>query len=109
MAWLAYAAEATLGERGSENGIILRDDEHEQGARITLERDGTIAPYTITCGVYGWMMHTRFFGSEAEALADYGPMQDGLSLIMDLIPADDDPAADAKCLKAINDFVLRFP
>ena len=112
MMWQPYEGGATLGERGSEDGIVLRDDEYEQGARICLERDGTNAPFAITCGVYGWMMHTRFFGSEAEALADYGGMQEALSLIVDLIPFADDPDVDAKrrvLIEAINDFVSRFP
>ena len=34
------------------------------GARITLERDCRVAPFAITCGIYGWMMHTRFFSSQ---------------------------------------------
>ncbi|MGO8944401.1 MAG: hypothetical protein ACLQJ7_12095 [Syntrophobacteraceae bacterium] len=110
--WQPYEAGTTLGERGSENGIILSDHEHELGARITLERETRVAPFAITCGVYGWMLHTRFFGSEAEALADYGLMQDGLSLIVDLIPFADDPDVDAKrraLIEAMNDFVSRFP
>lgn len=108
----AYEEGATLGERGSENGIIIRDDEHEQGARITLEREARHAPFVITCGVYGWMLHTRFFGSEAEAVGDYCAMMDGLSLIVEMIPFADDPDVDAKrrvLIGAINDFVSRFP
>jgi hypothetical protein len=35
-------------------------------ARITLERDGH-QPFAITCGSYGWMVHTSFFSGEEEA------------------------------------------
>jgi hypothetical protein len=48
---------------GSEGGTIVLDEEHGLGARITLEKDGAIAPFTITCGIYGWMAHTRFFSN----------------------------------------------
>jgi len=41
---------ATLGQKGSESGVILRDEEHPQEARITLERDTRTAPFAITCG-----------------------------------------------------------
>jgi len=58
-----YAADVL---RGSEGGVIVRDEEHALGARITLETGCGIAPYAITCGIYGWMMHTCFL----EELAD---------------------------------------
>jgi hypothetical protein len=79
MQWIRFNDGASIGQRGSENGVILRDDEHSLGARITLERDGAIAPFSITCGLYGWMVHTRFFSTQQEAEAEYEQMQDGLS------------------------------
>jgi hypothetical protein len=48
-----------IGQKGSEEGIIPRDEEHPQEARIHLERDTRNAPFAITCGIYGCMMHTR--------------------------------------------------
>lgn len=103
---------ATIGQRGSEDGVIVRDDEHEAGARITLERDCTHAPLTITLGIYGWMCHTRFFGVEPEAEAEFTRMQDGLAAILELVPPAEDPEAEAKGRRvadAISDFVERFP
>ena len=100
-----------LAREGPRTESFLVTTSTRLGARITLERE-TRVPFAITCGVYGWMLHTRFFGSEAEALADYGLMQDGLSLIVDLIPFADDPDVDAKrraLIEAMNDFVSRFP
>ena len=50
------------GETGSENGIIIADEEYKNVCRITLERCERY--YAITCGVYGAMVHTVFTDSE---------------------------------------------
>ncbi len=49
------------------------DEEHELGARITLEKVGSFLKghFAITCGIYGWMMHTHFISSTNEALKDF--------------------------------------
>ena len=39
-----------------------------------LSETTNIAPFAITCGIYGWMAHTRFFGSKDEANAEYDKM-----------------------------------
>lgn len=111
MGWHPVDGGATLGQRGSENGVILLDEEHELGARITLERDCNHGiPFAVTCGIYGWFFHTRFLGTEAEA--EFPAMMDGLAAILDTVPRVDDPNADAKCAgvtEAIQEFVSRFP
>jgi hypothetical protein len=71
----------TIGQKGSESGETLRHEEHSLGARITLERNAPIAPWVITCGIYRWMFHTRFFGSEDEAISEYNKMKISLSEI----------------------------
>lgn len=43
---------------GSEDGIIIADEEYKESCRITLERCEMYD--AITCGVYGSMMHTAF-------------------------------------------------
>jgi hypothetical protein len=50
------------GETGSENGIIIADEEYKNACRITLEKCERY--YAITCGVYGAMVHTVFTDSE---------------------------------------------
>ena len=50
------------GETGSENGIIIADEEYKNVCRITLEKCERY--YAITCGVYGAMVHTAFTDSE---------------------------------------------
>ncbi len=112
MAWVFFDGGSTVGQSGSENGVIVQDEEHGLGARITLERDSQHAPFAITCGIYGWMFHTRFFGSEAEAVAEYNRMKDGLDAILATIPHLDDPECDAKGQRvgeAIRVFVEQFP
>jgi hypothetical protein len=108
--WRPFDNGVTVGQPGSEGGVIVRDDEHKAGARATLERDCGSAPWSVTCGVYGWFFHTRFLGSEAEA--EFPAMLDGLAAILGLIPRVDDPEADAKMravCEAISQFVARFP
>ena len=111
MGWRPFDNGVTIGQRGSEDGIILIDEEHELGARITLEREcSNGVPFAVTCGIYGWFFHTRFVGSEAEA--DFAAMKDGLAAILAAIPRVDDPAADAKCVAVsefLQAFVSRFP
>jgi len=47
MSWTDFDSGSSLGTRGSENGIIFRDFEHSSGARVTVERDGDTAPFSI--------------------------------------------------------------
>ncbi len=112
MSWLPLDNGTSIGQTGSEDGVIIRDDEHVDGARITLERDGQTAPYSITCGIYGWMVHTRFFGKETEAQDEFDRMRSELTKIIDRIPLDSDPEADQKSdvvIESISEFVERFP
>ncbi len=80
--WHPFDDGSTLGLPGSEQGITVRDEEHALGARITLERKASVAPFAITCGIYGWMMHTRFFNAEAEAEMQYDLMKNSLSMLL---------------------------
>lgn len=85
----------------------MRDDEHSLGARITLERAGRIAPLSITCGVYGWMVHTRFFATEAEAASQYDRMKNALSNL--LLPLADPNLDTRSFIASINIFVESYP
>jgi hypothetical protein len=109
--WVPFDDGASLGEDGSEGGVILRDDEYRGDARITLERTGQAA-FAITCGVYGWMVHTRFFSTLPEAEREYAAMQPELAAIADSLPFTADPDLDAKMdavSAAIGRFVDEFP
>lgn len=76
--WSAFDGGATLGQQGSEEGVIVQDDEHRLGARITLERDGGAAPFAI-CGLF---VHTAFASEEPEALQKYAAMKERLARII---------------------------
>lgn len=112
MSWRPFEDGTTIGQVGSEGGVMIRDDGHDLGARITLERDCVRAPVAITCGIYGWFFHTRYFGSEAEGATEFGRMAGELATILASIPRVDDPEAHGKCVavcEAIAAFVAHFP
>jgi hypothetical protein len=81
--WHPSESGSTIGQPGSEQGVIVWDEEHSLGARIALERDTQAAPFAITCGIYGWMVHTRFFGSQIEAETQFSLMKNPLSALLE--------------------------
>ena len=91
----------------------MLDEEHDPwGARITLERDAKFAPAAITCGLYGWMVHTRFFAELEAARRQYVAMKVDLAALVALVPFDTDPDLRPKSsalIKAISAFVERYP
>ena len=109
MTWRTIAGGASIGGEGSENGIILQDEEFSDRARITLEKDAKSAPFAITCGIYGWMFHTRSFSSLPEAIGEYDRMKAALSDILTLSPDRPPDAERALFVEAIGEFVSRFP
>ena len=59
--WINYQNGSTIGESGTENGNIIFDEEHVDGARITLEQNcHQNIPFAITSGIYGGIVHTTF-------------------------------------------------
>ncbi len=111
---MPYDKGRSLGLRGSESGPVIRDDEHPDGTRITLESNLSRVSFlarAITCGIYGWMVHTRFFDKESDADVAYDAMRLELAQILPLIPYLDDPEFDARMehvTTAIAAFVERF-
>src|SRR5438270_338191 len=108
--WYPFDEGRSIGLKGSEDGIILRDEEHADGARITLERDGHY-PFSITCGIYGWMVHTRFFSDKVAAQNSFEEMKDALAKILNIIPTVDE-ANEEKINEVsawMSDFIERFP
>tara|TARA_R110002072_G_scaffold136209_1_gene278482 strand:+ start:813 stop:1127 length:315 start_codon:yes stop_codon:yes gene_type:complete len=93
---------SVVGARGSEGGPILVDAEHELGARITLEARGAVAPFAITCGIYGVFVHTCFFSLDQEARRALEDMKAGIAHILQL------ECPDAR-EGAVDAFVERFP
>jgi hypothetical protein len=111
--WDVFDKGETIGKAGSENGTIMRDEEHSLGARITIERDAESAPFAITCGIDGWMVHTRFFSSEAEATEQFESMKTALAQILTIIPLSNDAAlVDTKMRDvsgALAEFIDQYP
>lgn len=68
------------GDTGSEGGAVLADEEYKGECRITLEKCQRY--HAITCGVYGDMVHTAFFG-ERDAYAKYEEMKKDLQKFID--------------------------
>jgi hypothetical protein len=110
--WHRYDDGASIGQMGSEEGVIVRDDEYAGRARITLEqRDGKPAPFAITCGLYGWFLHSRYCGSEEEARRNFEQMKLELGRIADLLLSDgtNSEQVEHAVLEAISNFVERYP
>jgi hypothetical protein len=103
--WLPYDNGNTIGSVGAEGGVILRDEEHESGARVTLKRGGNYV--SVSCSIYGWMDHTRFFSSVPEAQREYLLMKPLLAHMVENILSVS--GGDLKMWEAIADFVRRFP
>jgi hypothetical protein len=106
--WRPFQNGATLAEQGSEQGETVLDEEHMLGARITLERNTSIAPFAITCGIYGWMVHTRYFETEREARSQYDNMKHALS---ELISAESETNFEDShsVMQRIESFVETYP
>ncbi len=98
--------------RGSEGGLIVCDEEHMLGARITLEKGcENLAPYAITCGIYGWMVHTCFLSEEGNAGEQYEAMKAGLADLLERAEelANDEEAQRRLLTDGCEKLVERFP
>ena len=103
--WFEYDNGRSIGSVSTEGGMILRDEEHASGARVTLKRGSSYI--SVSCNVYGWMDHTRFFGSITEAQREYIVMKSSLeNMVENVLSAG---KGDLKMWEAIAAFVRRFP
>lgn len=103
--WFAFDDGRSIGKISAEGGVILRDDEHPGGARITLKRgSGYIS---VSCNFYGWMDHTRFFGTVSDAQREYVEMKTALVSVLEVIGTKN--LKEIKVWEALSEFVKRFP
>jgi hypothetical protein len=110
--WQPFHGGSSIGQEGTEMGLIIRDEWYQGTARITLEDEPRVVPFAITCTVYGWMAHTRFFGTREEAERAFDEMKPSLEHIVGLIPGDEEVDEGAKIAAlrvALKDFVAHFP
>ena len=99
-AWLPFDSGE---EQGSENGWIAMDEEIPGKCRITLEEDCPSAPYGITCGVYGLMVHTTWANDYQEATAKYEGMKCALRECVESL-GDDSFDAGGWCERFVNEW-----
>jgi hypothetical protein len=108
--WHRFENGGTLGKTGSEEGTVVRDEEYSLGARITLERDCRYPPFAITCGIYGWMLHTRYFSSQFEAEGQYEAMKSALAMLLEVAEKTAEIDGGRQVLMAgVSKFVETFP
>jgi hypothetical protein len=109
--WYDYDEGYSIGTSGPDGGLIVRDEEHQSGARMTLEEDGSFAPFSITCGIYGWMFHTRYFSEESQAAEEFELMKTDLDEILESFSTGDDADEDAldEISVEISEFVEKYP
>jgi hypothetical protein len=102
--WQPFEEAKTIGAQGSEEGVIVRDEAHESGARITLETGCRKIPFAITCGIPSLMVHTVYASSRERADSLMASMRVDLEDILALVSSHDQPGYEA----AISEFVRRY-
>lgn len=103
--WVEYKQGGSIGSISAEGGVILVDEEHESGGRMTLKQGKTFL--SVSCHIYGWIDHTRFFHSLSEAKREYILMQKFMTHMLQDILAEG--ADEIKMWEAIASFVRKFP
>jgi len=103
--WSIYNHGKTIGTKGAEGGVILSDESHEKGARITLKRGDAFISVSIS--IRGWMDHTRFFATDADSQREYRAMRAAVLNVLNVINAEG--ATEIKIWEAISEFVRRYP
>lgn len=106
--WTPYDGGNTLEQKGPAGGRIVRDEEHPDGARITLEIQCKMAPVAITCGVYGWMVHESYYADQMTADDDFEAMKQALLPLLALRSSEDLYNRADDLQDAIDAFKLRF-
>jgi hypothetical protein len=116
--WEPFEEGRSIGQVGSEGGRIILDDSYMDAARITLEPVSptrfrrTRISYAITCGIDGWMVHTRFFESEAEARDEFEKMKVSLSAVVERLRFESNTDIErlvAEITPELHAFISRFP
>ncbi|MDQ2746593.1 MAG: hypothetical protein M3T96_04975 [Acidobacteriota bacterium] len=109
--WSEYDEGFSVGTSGDGGGAIVRDEDHKNGARITMEEENGLAEFVITCGVYGWMFHTRLFDGRAEADEAFDEMREELGEILEAKPSEESAGEEEQedFAEELVMFIERFP
>ena len=103
--WKPYNRGRSIGVKGSEGSVILRDEEHPLGARMTIKQGKDYV--SVSCNISGKIDHTRFFKEMRGAEREYANMQKEMEKVLKAISSA--KAADIKVWETISGFVARFP
>ena len=103
--WNPYNRGRSIGVKGSEGSVIVRDEEHPLGARMTIKQGKDYV--SVSCNIAGKIDHTRFFKEMRAADREYTVMQKEMEKVLSAISSV--KAADIKVWEAISTFVARFP
>lgn len=93
--WINFDEGKSIGEKGSDGGTIIRDEENIFGARVSLEENGQIAPFSITLGIYGVMFHTQFFSSLSQGQKCFELFKEKIELAIDHFNNNDEMDRDS--------------
>lgn len=110
--WQPFEGGSTLGLPGSQGGTISWDEQYAGQLRLTLEQDESRSFYAITCGITGWLVHSRFFGSASEAFAAFDELRPALVELWTQLPEGgprSTPDAARKGGPLLAAFLGRFP
>lgn len=99
MGWIKFDNGYTYGAHGSEGGSIVKDEELDNSARITLE-ELSKGHYAVTCGIYGTMVHTAWFDEE-NAFSKYEQMKSDIEAMLSTEDEDE-------FYRLIDEFIDRY-
>jgi len=103
--WSPFDGGRQIGSSSADGDLILFDEEHRDGARITLKRGREYV--SVSLNIYGWMDHTRFFNTDVDAQREYRAMRSAMDSLLRIIYAPD--VNKIRVWEAISEFVRRFP
>jgi hypothetical protein len=102
--WKPFNRGRSIGLKSPEGGVIVRDEEHPLGVRITLKEAREYI--SISCSITGQIDHSRFFTKMSDAQNEYEVMKDELVKVAETISSA--RASNIKAWEAIAIFVSRF-
>ena len=102
--WKAFNRGRSIGTRSPEGGVIVRDEVHPLGVRITLKEAREYI--SISCNITGQIDHSRFFTKMSDAQNEYEVMKNELVKVAKTISLA--KSSNIKAWGAIAAFVSRF-
>ena len=103
--WFSYGNGDRVSSVSADGGVVLRDEVHEAGVRLTMKRCKSCV--SVSCSIYGWMHHIRFFDTVTDAQREFLLMKPPLAnMVENILSAG---KCDLKTWDAIAEFVRLFP